>query len=472
MPCRPFISFPFRPGSRLALLLADCTALFGSFLLAGALREVFGGTLNVWLHLQMAIFLFVAPVVNFFNDLYSPAPPALHEELRDLAVATSLAYLGMAIFFFLTRTDASPSRFVYLCAWLGSLFTVPLLRAFVRRFWSCKPWWGTPSVIFGEGRLAVRLFRMLKAKPAGLRPAARASCTPLPGPDLPLLRSEEAIAAFAAQHRRPCALVILPAGRTHDPEQVKAVETATRYFPVVVLVPEEFLSGDIPFWVRPVDIGHTVGLKIRQNLLDPRRLALKRIMDVGGSVLAALALSPLLLLIMLCIVVESPGSPFFRQRRIGLQGRPLRILKFRTMVPDAETRLAEYLNASPELRREWERDQKLRHDPRITRMGRFLRRTSLDELPQLWNILCGEMSLVGPRPIVENEIAKYGSAFDAYIRVRPGLTGLWQVSGRNDLSYDQRIRLDRYYIGNWSIWLDLFILAKTVPAALSRKGAY
>ncbi len=472
MSLHALIPFPLRPGSKLVLLLSDCTALFGTFALAGAAREALGGELNVWLHLQMAVFLLIAPVINFSNDLYSPVPPALHEELRNLAVATSLAYLGMAIFFFLARTDAHPSRFVYLCAWLGSLFAVPLLRTVVRRLWSRKRWWGTPSVIFGQGMLAVRLFRMLKAKPAGLRPVARVSCTPLPGPDLPLLQSERDIAAFAAQHRRPCALVILPAGRTHDPEQCRAVETAVRYFPVVVLVPEEFLCGDIPFWGRSVDIGDTVGLKIRQNLFDPRRLALKRIMDVGFSVAAALALSPLLLLIMICIVVESPGSPFFRQRRIGLQGRPLQILKFRTMVLDAETRLTEYLNTSAELRREWERDQKLRRDPRITRMGRFLRRTSLDELPQLWNILCGEMSLVGPRPIVESEIAKYGSAFEAYTRVRPGLTGLWQVSGRNDLSYDQRIRLDRYYISNWSIWLDLFILAKTVPAALSRKGAY
>ena len=142
------------------------------------------------------------------------------------------------------------------------------------------------------------------------------------------------------------------------------------------------------------------------------------------------------------------------------------------MVPDADRNLAEYLGRHPELRMEWEDDQKLKHDPRVTAIGRLLRRTSLDELPQIWNVLCGEMSLVGPRPIVDDEVAKYKDRYRIYQKVRPGITGLWQVSGRNDTSYWDRVMLDTTYVRNWSLWLDVCILAKTVLVVIRGDGAY
>ena len=146
--------------------------------------------------------------------------------------------------------------------------------------------------------------------------------------------------------------------------------------------------------------------------------------------------------------------------------------KFRSMAADASQALEHCLTANPALREEWQRNHKLRNDPRVTRIGRFLRRTSLDELPQLWNILRGQMSFVGPRPIVREEISRYGESYALYKKVTPGLTGLWQVSGRNNTSYQQRVSLDLYYIRNWSPWLDLYILARTVTAVLFARGAY
>jgi lipopolysaccharide/colanic/teichoic acid biosynthesis glycosyltransferase len=142
------------------------------------------------------------------------------------------------------------------------------------------------------------------------------------------------------------------------------------------------------------------------------------------------------------------------------------------MARNADALLQKALAEDGELRREWEQTHKLKQDPRITRVGAFLRKTSLDELPQLWNVLTGDMSLVGPRPIVEAEIAKYGPVIEEYFRVRPGLTGLWQISGRNDTSYAERVRLDQHYVSNWSVWFDIWILAKTLPVILSGKGAY
>ncbi|WP_338064767.1 exopolysaccharide biosynthesis polyprenyl glycosylphosphotransferase [Thermus parvatiensis] len=206
-------------------------------------------------------------------------------------------------------------------------------------------------------------------------------------------------------------------------------------------------------------------------LLPGPRLA-KRIIDVGLSLIGGLLLLPFLALIAILIKLDSPGPVLYGHTRIGQNGRRFKAWKFRSMVKDADKVLKEYLEKHPELREEWERDQKLRSDPRVTRIGRILRQTSLDELPQLWNVLRGEMSLVGPRPIVQDEVIKYGEKFALYIKVKPGMTGLWQVSGRNDTTYQERVNLDIYYIRNWSLWLDLYILARTVWVVLTRKGAY
>ena len=176
--------------------------------------------------------------------------------------------------------------------------------------------------------------------------------------------------------------------------------------------------------------------------------------------------------IVLTILVKltSRGPAFYVSERIGRNGRKFKILKYRTMVHQSDRKLEQILSESPKLAQEWSRQFKLDNDPRITPLGRFLRKTSLDELPQLWNVLCGDMAIVGPRPIVEEEISKHGSAYEEIISVKPGLTGLWQVSGRNELSYDERIRINLYYIRNWSIWLDYYILLKTPREIFSAHG--
>lgn len=181
---------------------------------------------------------------------------------------------------------------------------------------------------------------------------------------------------------------------------------------------------------------------------------------------------PLGAVLALMVKIDSKGSPIYRQERIGKDGKPFMIYKFRTMVDNADELLDTYLRKNPELAEEWKKNQKLKNDPRLTRAGRFLRKTSLDELPQILNIIQGDMTLVGPRPIVESEKEKYGRFFDEYCEVRPGLTGLWQTSGRNDTTYSQRVAYDHYYINHWTIWLDFWIMGKTIPVALIGRGAY
>jgi Undecaprenyl-phosphate galactose phosphotransferase WbaP len=212
-------------------------------------------------------------------------------------------------------------------------------------------------------------------------------------------------------------------------------------------------------------------LRVHNNLRRwPARLR-KRIFDTLVALVLIVLLSPLLLLLSLLLLGDG-GKVIFSQKRVGKNGRPFNCLKFRTMALDAEDQLKLLLAQSPEHKLQWEKDQKLKDDPRVSALGGFLRRTSLDELPQLFNVLQGQMSLVGPRPIVEAELQRYGSDASYYLMVRPGMTGLWQVNGRNDLDYESRVYLDTWYVKNWSLWYDLVILIKTIRTVLSSKGAY
>ena len=204
---------------------------------------------------------------------------------------------------------------------------------------------------------------------------------------------------------------------------------------------------------------------------DAYRLG-KRIFDVAVGALIFPIAAVLLLVIAVMIAITSSGPVFYRQIRIGQYGRKFKILKFRTMHSRSDRVLHEYLEGNPEAQEEWSQTHKLREDPRITRLGRFLRKTSLDELPQIFNVFRGEMSLVGPRPIVHAEREKYGDRFVYYTAVLPGITGLWQVSGRCDVTYDDRVSLDERYARQWSLMLDLLILGKTPRAVCRGRGAY
>jgi exopolysaccharide production protein ExoY len=199
---------------------------------------------------------------------------------------------------------------------------------------------------------------------------------------------------------------------------------------------------------------------------------LKRAADIAVAGLVLAVLSPLFLFVALIVRASGPGPVFFGHERIGLGGRTFRCLKFRTMCVDAEAVLRAHLEADPEAAREWDETQKLRRDPRVTPAGRILREYSLDELPQLLNVLRGEMSLVGPRPVVARELSRYGNRTVHYLSARPGITGLWQVSGRSDTSYETRVSLDARYVTDWSLAGDLAILARTVPVVLGARGSY
>jgi exopolysaccharide production protein ExoY len=205
---------------------------------------------------------------------------------------------------------------------------------------------------------------------------------------------------------------------------------------------------------------------------QPIGLTSKRLADIVLALSGIVLLAPLLMICYVATVIASPGPAFFGHRRVGFKGKHFDCLKFRTMVPDAAERLRNLLESDPAAAAEWMATRKLRNDPRVTAIGAILRKSSLDELPQLFNVLRGDMSIVGPRPVTDDELLNYASGAQAYLACRPGITGLWQVSGRSTTSYSKRVACDTFYAQNWSTALDVKILVATIPVILLSDGAY
>jgi undecaprenyl-phosphate galactose phosphotransferase len=238
-----------------------------------------------------------------------------------------------------------------------------------------------------------------------------------------------------------------------------SVAPALRGLPLFGAQPYHFFSHEVMM------------LEIKNNLSKLTSRTIKRAFDIGVGLALLVMLFPAFIIISY-LVRKSGKQIIFGHERIGLNGKKFRCYKFRSMVENSREALDQLLATSDEARREWYKDFKLKNDPRITKFGKFLRQSSLDELPQLWNVIRGDMSLVGPRPVIQDEIPFYGNYVNFYYRSRPGLTGLWQVSGRSDLDYESRVQLDVWYVSNWSLWNDVVILMRTVTVVLNKSGAY
>ncbi len=373
------------------------------------------------------------------------------EELRRqtwVTVGLVAAVLGGGVLF---SFAINYSRIVLVLTSLLLLVGLPTVRTGMQSLLAKTGRFGAPVWVVGNSTRATRLASLLVENPSlGLRPVGI-------GVDLPDLDL-------------PCRRCLVVPDDLGDQPIADLLDQLNERFERVWLVPE--LLDVASVWVTPRDIQGHLALELRNNLLERGNQITKRFLDLGLAV-ASLPLSvPVACVAATAIALSGAGPIIFRQERIGVGGRRIQVLKFRTMHSDAEHKLAEHLRADPAAREEWQRSRKLLLDPRVTRVGRFLRRTSLDELPQLINVLRGEMSLVGPRPVMHDEVSWYGGKASLLLKVKPGMTGLTQVSGRSELSYEERVRIDTYYVRNWSVWLDLVILGKTVGAVLGRRGAY
>jgi len=408
---------------------------------------------------------------------YSKRKPFANEIKDILKVVLSIAALDVVLLFLAKQQF---SRATVLITWTAAPIMLVAIRWIMKRSLIAAGGWIRPMVIIGWGENAVETALAFKGEPLmGLQ--LRAFLIP-GGKDklvhdmkdkhgnlIPSISLGTDPVQSLRQLGNPHVVLAMEQGGVDTYQDM--IQQLSRHNNDLQLVPA--LRG-LPLYGMEANhfFAHEVLiLTVRNNLARRLPQLIKRCFDLVVSASVFLVGAPLFLFI--AFKVSQTGRPiFFGHTRVGQHNRPFKCYKFRTMAPHADKLLAELLASDPEARAEWERDFKLKNDPRITRIGHFLRKTSLDEIPQLWNVLKGDMSLVGPRPVVTAELERYGNQVDYYLEAKPGVTGLWQISGRNDVSYDTRVYLDAWYVKNWSLFNDIVILFKTVKVIFRKDGAY
>jgi Undecaprenyl-phosphate galactose phosphotransferase WbaP len=455
----------------MAILAADWVALSVMYWLAVIGRYWVSPeyTLSFYLQLYPVVGIFIAAF--FVCGLYPGILLHPAEEVRRVFYCASSLFLLIATTTFLFHNAAIYSRSVFLVTWAAVAPFVLLARHVARQRFAGKPWFGIGAIVLGSSPAAKRVIRSLKDTRLGMRITGVLTEDQIGAweSDLPpILGSFSSAAEIATAGAASYAIIVLPDKSSAEISQI--IRDRCVGFERVLFVPD--LPGVCSLGITAREIAGSVGFEMPQRLFHSGARAVKRVIDLVASALGLLLLSPFLVLIAAVIKITSRGPVLYRNERFGLGGRPFHAFKFRTMVTNGDEVLNEYFANRPDLLLYWENHHKLKEDPRVTVIGRWLRRFSLDELPQLLNVLIGEMSLVGPRPILPGEVPKYGMSYKTYARVRPGMTGLWQVSGRNNTAYEERISFAEYYVHNWSIWLDFYTLARTVRVVLTGDGAY
>lgn len=457
------------------LISTDMLSFLLAWVVVGGLLLLFDRSLSLDLFFEIVPFILLSQFVFAIRGLYPAIGVSPVNELRKITGSTTAVFLLLSAMTFWLRNPENYSRINLALTWMLALIVVPLGRALLREIFGRFDFYGEPTVIIGYGDRGKETVTYLQENRAlGLRPVMV-----IDGIDdeegrfigeVPIIHMSDPskMGMLSKQIGVNTAIILaseLPRGILEAAEKIS--HDAFKY---LILIPDREQIGGLG--IKKFDLGMNFGLEVKRNLFNPSEKLIKRITDIFLVVSGGLITSPVILLISIMIKLDSKGPVFYGHTRLGIGGKKFKAWKFRTMAPNANQVLDDYLAENPKLKQEWETTFKLQDDPRVTRTGRILRKLSLDELPQLWNVFLGEMSLVGPRPIVDDEIGYYGDRFDLYSFVLPGITGLWQVSGRSDTSYDGRVSLDEYYVRNWSIWMDIYIMARTISVVLMRKGAY
>ncbi|MBD3878134.1 MAG: undecaprenyl-phosphate galactose phosphotransferase WbaP [Quinella sp. 1Q5] len=396
------------------------------------------------------------------------------DTMRDIFQSVFAGWMAsIIIIYFLKASDQSSRLFIILFG-LFVLINVCLIRYCALKFMKRRNIFYEPIILIGAGLTAERLIKFWREdlgyryKVIGLIDDHPISAT-LPK-EFPILGGfDEARRIIRAANVKTIIIAAPGLGKERLQALISDIQPHVKnisFVPDLIGTPMSSVELSLLFSEK------ILMLNLRNNLSRPYNRIIKRIFDLTLTIVGGLMISPILLAIALAVAIDNRGHVIFAHRRVGAAGKKFPCYKFQTMIPDAEAKLKEYLAENPEARREWEETFKLTHDPRVTKLGNFLRRTSLDELPQLWNVIRGEMSLVGPRPIVQAEVVRYGKNIREYYMVLPGITGMWQVSGRSDTTYPERVAMDTWYVRNWSVWIDLMYLFKTVKAVFKGKGAY
>lgn len=453
----------------LALLLSDLVSVSIAIWLVFYLYQLCGAeysmriVLRTWPILIMVLLFNIAGRLYCGNLLYPGLVINPVEELRRLTLSALGSFLLFFAFLSITRENLSFSRVALGGSMLLSLMTLPLGRIVLRYIlWRFRLAY-IPAVMAGDAKLAKVIAEKIRNDEFSILKIYASSCGEPCQDGVPDLNMQEML--DFAREKRINYLIYCNDGMEYDHDM-------DAYLPEFLHVLLVNKTSRFPvLWSYPVSFYRYFSFEISNRLMRRGVLIQKRILEIFLAVCGLLiSLIPGIILAIL-VKFSSRGPVFYRAKRLGKDGKPIEVLKFRTMIQEADQELEKILSEDPDLRKEWEAKFKLQNDPRITRVGNFLRRTSLDELPQFWNVIKGEMSLIGPRPIVPAEVKYYGDDYKVFSSVKPGITGLWQVSGRSNTDYAERVELDVFYVNNWSIWMDFYIFWATINAVLLRRGA-
>ena len=459
----------------IVLVCVDYIAIVCAEELAYQFRNFYTG--NYQLRISWINFWIVFPLLYliFLNieQLYNRRAQ-FWQIIQKLFITSCYAVTSIIILLYIAHIAASTSRMFIALFWLLSFILLVIFRYIVKKILEKYQLLQVPVLIIGAGKTAELLVQGIKNdagmgyKIIGLLEDNKVEEGILENYPVigQFIDAEQVIVKYKINH-----VFIAAPGL----EQGKLIKLIYKVQPLVKSM------GVIPNLVG-VPMGGVEAeslfneklmlLRLKNNLARPVNRWIKTVFDYVLTIIGTIVILPLFIVIAIWIYKDSPGPVIFKHRRIGKNGREFNCYKFRSMCADAKEKLEQLLANDPESKAEWEKDFKLKNDPRITKSGAFLRKTSLDELPQIFNVLKGEMSLVGPRPIIKDEMVRYGEFINDYLMVKPGITGMWQVSGRSDIDYKQRVQLDSWYVHNWSVWLDIMLLYKTFKVVLLKKGAY
>lgn len=467
--------------SGLALFIVDALTLMFSIVFGFFLVNLFK-TEAIHFRSCFAFFIYVPAIMAIFIvcGLYPGIMIPPTEEVKKFSLCSAFSF-GVIIFtvmlydmgkldmmkYLVTYSHKKAICFALLISIPTSSVLLPASREIFKHLFSKFKFWGVPTVVYTNGSSADNVInRLLKNPYLGYFPAAViddsiTEVSVYPGTDIPLIPSNSPLVKVLTDYNIKQAII----SNYHG--DIRSVMNSYRYTITVSQSQNNFTCSQ-----QVKDIAGIIGFSSTHNLTFKSNKFIKRCIDVLFILIFAPILIPIMIILSLLVKFTSKGPVFYGHPRVGKNGKTIKCWKFRSMYIDSAERLEKILAENEEMRKEWEENRKFQHDPRITKFGKFLRKTSLDELPQLFNILVGEMSFIGPRPVTEPELIKYGDSKDYVLSVTPGLSGMWQVSGRSDTGYSERIFYDTYYIQNWSIWLDIWILIKTVGVVLIGRGAY
>jgi undecaprenyl-phosphate galactose phosphotransferase len=401
----------------------------------------------------------------------------LWDEVKEIVKAVIIATVVVLAIISLGKLTDKISRLSVIFLMLYGIIIFPLFRFWGKKFLYNLGIWQKPMLIIGAGNAGQRTAQVLMNdkhtgyKIIGFLDDNKNEPININGKSIPVLGKLKDYKKVIKDKNLEAVLIAIPS--LEKEKLIHLINSIHKYVKRIFVVPDITGIALLNSELYHLFMQQLFLIKINNNLQSKLSQFLKRSFDLFLAILLLPILLPVIGIIAVLIKLDSKGPVFFSHTRIGKDGKEIKVYKFRSMYIDAQERLNKILENDPKAKEEWEKCFKLKNDPRVTKVGKFLRKTSLDELPQTFNVLKGDMSFVGPRPVTKDEIEKYYKDYaEYYYMVRPGITGLWQVSGRSNTDYDFRVKLDTWYVLNWALWLDIVILLKTIKVVLKREGAY